>query len=151
MNFGTDVHLRFSCGIFGGRLHLNLMTRWKSTLSSNNLFLYSVHNLPLIHSPTCSEAHKTQTFNYAQVPSLSSSLLFPSFPKDFCFSHTLTASFLPCIRLLLFNSGRPDVHLITALSSRTRAENSLGLFSPAAMASGAKIYSYRHKYRRPLL
>lgn len=54
------------------------------------------------------------------------------------FSHTLCASFLPCIRLLLFNSSKPDVHLITALPSRTTAENNLRLFSPAATASRTK-------------
>lgn len=33
-----------------------------------------------------------------------------------CFSHTLAASLLPGIGLLLFNGGGPDFHLITALT-----------------------------------
>lgn len=96
----------------------------------------SIHNILLIHSPSCSTEHKTLTSNYYQVLSLSrpsshSALL----PEIFVFL-TMADSFLPCIRLLLFNSGRPDVHLITTLPSRTRAENKQ--FHPAAMASGAK-------------
>lgn len=80
---------------------------------------------------------------------LSIPLLFLLIPF-FCFSHTLTASFLPYIRLLLFNGCRPDVHLITALPSRMRTENSLRPFSLAAKGQRSKIYSYRHKYRQPL-
>lgn len=107
---------------FGGRLNL-LWPDGRSLWAEIVLFC----------SPTCRATHKTQTFNYTRVLPLSSSFFLPK-----SFSHTLTASFLPCIRLLLFNSGRPDVHLITALLSRTTAENNWRLFSPAAMANRAK-------------
>lgn len=139
MNSGPFSHLlEVSCGIFGGRLALKFITICQDALNSNPLFCAS----------NCGAKHKTQTSNYARMLTLSPTLPFSFLPKDFCFSHTLIASFSPCARLLLFNSGRPDVPLITALPSRTRAENSLGLFGPAAMASGRKkIYSYRQKNR----
>lgn len=123
MNFSPDIHLWFSCNIFSGCLRLYLMTRWNITLDSMVLFLQSTK-------------HKHSITFYCFL-SLISLLILVFSQRLLLFSHTLTTSFLPCIRLLLFNSGGPDVHLITALPW-TRTENSLRLFSPAAMASGAK-------------
>lgn len=112
------------------------MTRWSS---KSALFVLHSQSLSYLLSLMLHTAQNTniQLFSIAVslLPSHSHSFLFF---KDFCFSHTPAASFLPCTRQRLFNSGRPDVHLITALPSRTRAENSLKLFSQEAMARGAK-------------
>lgn len=116
---------RFSC--YGRHRRLNFMTRWNNNDPFCTPFTVS---LLFIHP------HVAQSTNIQLRSSVS--LILP-FPRAFCFSHTLTASFLPSSRQLLFNSGRPDLLLITALPSRTRAENSTRLFSPAAaMASSAK-------------
>ena len=125
--------------------------RWRITLGEQHC-LFAIPHVAQINKNTHIQLGSSAF-------SLSSSFSFTSFfPKTSVFffgffSHTLAlaSSFLPCTRLLLFNSGRPDVHLITALPSRRRAGNSLKLFSPAALARGEKTYSYRHKYRQVLL
>ena len=103
---GNKIHLSYSCGIFCERLILNFMARWNST---SPFFLFTISLLFIHFQVAQSTKHKHPVFNCIQ-------LLSHLFFSQRIFG---CASFLPYIRQLLFNSGRPDVQLITALPSRT--------------------------------